>query len=85
MQFSLVLATFAAVAYGQINGVPSCAIPCIQSAISSTTTCAATDFACACPKIADVATAGSACVVAACGQDTATQAFAAVQAFCNAQ
>ncbi|KAM6485259.1 hypothetical protein HDV62DRAFT_403982 [Trichoderma sp. SZMC 28011] len=87
MQFTLVLATFTAVVYGQtINGVPACAIPCIEDAISSQTSCAATDFACACPSIDAVSAAGAACVVAACGQDVATnQAFPAVQAFCAAQ
>ncbi|KAF3056807.1 CFEM domain-containing protein [Trichoderma breve] len=87
MQFTLVLATFAAVVYGQtINGVPACAIPCIEDAISSQTSCAATDFACACPSISAVSAAGAPCVVAACGEDVATnQAFPAVQAFCAAQ
>ncbi|KAK0762870.1 hypothetical protein N5P37_004392 [Trichoderma harzianum] len=87
MQFTLVLATFATVVYGQtINGVPACAIPCIESAISSQTSCASTDFACACPSISAVSAAGAACVVAACGEDVATnQAFPAVQAFCAAQ
>lgn len=76
MQFTLVLATFAAVVYGQtINGVPACAIPCIESAISSQTSCASTDFACACPSISAVSAAGAPCVVAACGEDVATSEF----------
>lgn len=76
MQFTLVLATFAAVVYGQtINDIPACAIPCIESAIGSETSCTPTDFACACPSIAAVAEAGTDCVVAACGVDVATSKF----------
>ncbi|KAL7904630.1 hypothetical protein GGI35DRAFT_484381 [Trichoderma velutinum] len=87
MQFALVLATFAAVVYGQtIDDIPACAIPCIESAIGSQTSCAPSDFACACPNIASVAAAGTPCAVAACGEDVATNvAFPAVQAYCNAQ
>ncbi|KAL6803219.1 hypothetical protein GGI42DRAFT_324092 [Trichoderma sp. SZMC 28013] len=89
MKFTLVLATFAAVTYGQTLGdIPPCAVPCIQSAIASATTCSATDYACACSSanFQNVENASITCVVTACGADEAINVvLPAVQAFCATQ
>lgn len=74
MKFTLVLATFVAAVYGQTVGdIPACAVPCIQNAIASATTCSATDFACVCEtaNFNAVQAASLNCVVAACGADVA--------------
>ncbi|EHK26974.1 uncharacterized protein TRIVIDRAFT_72996 [Trichoderma virens Gv29-8] len=86
MKFTLVLATFAAVVYGQtIDDVPACAVPCIEAAIVAAG-CAETDFVCACKNF-DAIEAGSInCVVGACGAAVAIgQVLPAVQAICAAQ
>ncbi|KAL7949223.1 hypothetical protein V8C42DRAFT_313673 [Trichoderma barbatum] len=68
MKFTLFLATFAAVVYGQtIDDVPTCAIPCIQNAIATATDCDVDDFACACESFDAVQAASISCVIAACG------------------
>ncbi|KAL7955784.1 hypothetical protein V8C34DRAFT_326923 [Trichoderma compactum] len=89
MKFTLVLATFAAVAYGQTLGdIPTCAVLCIQNSIASVTTCAAGDYACACSSanFQNVENASVACVVSACGIDEAINVvLPAVQAFCATQ
>jgi hypothetical protein len=74
MKFTLALATFVVAVYGQtINDIPPCAVPCIQDAITSATTCSATDFACACQtaNFNAIQAASINCVVAACGADVA--------------
>ncbi|KAL7927009.1 hypothetical protein ACQKWADRAFT_308931 [Trichoderma austrokoningii] len=89
MKFTLALATFVAAVYGQTVGdIPSCAIPCIEGAITSSTTCSATDFACACEpaNFQAIEDASLDCVVADCGADVAiNQVLPAVQALCAAQ
>ncbi|PNP46135.1 hypothetical protein TGAMA5MH_02170 [Trichoderma gamsii] len=89
MKFTLALATFVAAVYGQtVDDIPPCAVPCIQSAITSATTCSADDFACACEtaNFDAIQAASINCVVAACGADVAiNQVLPAVQALCDAQ
>ncbi|RFU78009.1 extracellular membrane, cfem domain [Trichoderma arundinaceum] len=89
MKFTVVLATFVAAAYGQtIGDIPPCAIPCIQNAIATETTCAANDFKCACQtdNFNAILAASTSCVIAACGADTAiNKVLPAVQALCAAQ
>lgn len=74
MKFTLALATFVAAVYGQtVDDIPPCAVPCIQNAITSATTCSADDFACACEtaNFDAIQAASINCVVAACGADVA--------------
>ncbi|KAL7897171.1 hypothetical protein HDV63DRAFT_87711 [Trichoderma sp. SZMC 28014] len=89
MKFTLVLATFVAAVYGQTVGdIPPCAVPCIESAITSATTCSATDFVCACQtaNFNAIQAASLSCVITACGADVAiNQVLPAVQALCAAQ
>ncbi|PTB37630.1 uncharacterized protein TrAFT101_005492 [Trichoderma asperellum] len=87
MKFTLALATFVAAVYGQTVGdIPSCAIPCLDAAITKDTNCATTDYACACKSFNAIETDATACVVAACGADVAiNQVLPAVQALCAAQ
>ncbi|PTB65887.1 hypothetical protein BBK36DRAFT_5235 [Trichoderma citrinoviride] len=87
MKFALAIVSFAAAVYGQTaSDIPSCALGCFQTAITSVTDCAAMDYACACNSADAVAASGQSCVIAACGEDVAeNQAFPAFQALCNAQ
>jgi hypothetical protein len=74
MKLTLALAIFVVAVYGQtVADIPACAVPCIQNAIASATTCSANDFACACEtaNFNAVQAASINCVVAACGADVA--------------
>ncbi|PWI63934.1 hypothetical protein PCL_02790 [Purpureocillium lilacinum] len=51
--------------------IPSCARPCLDDAIKSTTSCAIDDFACVCKNFGSIQGAAVGCVLAKCGQDTA--------------
>ncbi|KAL7936403.1 hypothetical protein V8C35DRAFT_295403 [Trichoderma chlorosporum] len=83
MKFTLVLATFAAVVYGQsISDIPPCALPCIESAAEAQG-CGATDVTCACAHFSAIEGASLECVVDACGDDVAiNQVLPAVEALC---
>ncbi|KAM0262175.1 hypothetical protein ACHAQJ_001919 [Trichoderma viride] len=89
MKFTLVLATFVAVAYGQtVRDIPACAVPCLDSAIASQTDCAPDDFACACEtqNFNAIEAASTSCIITACGADVAiNQVLPAVDALCAAQ
>ncbi|EHK40149.1 hypothetical protein TRIATDRAFT_302587 [Trichoderma atroviride IMI 206040] len=89
MKFTLALATFVAAVYGQtVADIPACAVPCIESAIASQTTCSDTDLACVCESanFDAIEAASTSCVIAACGADVAiNQVLPAVQALCAAQ
>ncbi|KAL7914110.1 hypothetical protein GGI35DRAFT_475941 [Trichoderma velutinum] len=87
MKFTLVLAAFAAVVYGQtIDDIPPCAVPCIESAVVAAGCSSGTDVACACANFAAVQAGAFSCVISACGTDVAiNQVLPAVQALCAAQ
>ncbi|KAL6815480.1 hypothetical protein GGI42DRAFT_311639 [Trichoderma sp. SZMC 28013] len=86
MKFTLVLATFAAAAYGQNTGnIPSCALPCIDAAITANTKCALDDFACVCKDFSAVQAEATSCVISKCGTDVAiNKVLPATQALCAA-
>ncbi|KAK1254767.1 hypothetical protein MKX08_008762 [Trichoderma sp. CBMAI-0020] len=87
MKFTLALAAFVAAVYGQtVDDIPPCAIPCLQDAIASTTSCAVDDYACACKNFDALETAAAPCIISACGADVAiNKVLPAVQALCAAQ
>lgn len=73
MKFTVAAAAtmvFAGLASAQI---PSCAQPCLTSAISSATKCSASDLACQCEPANQqaITTAATSCVLSACGQTEA--------------
>ncbi|KAL6887986.1 hypothetical protein GGI43DRAFT_388056 [Trichoderma evansii] len=88
MKFTLALATFVVAVYGQtIADIPACAIPCIDSAIASATTCSTTDLTCVCEtsNFDAIEAASTSCVITACGASVAiNQVLPAVQALCAA-
>lgn len=72
MKFTLALATFVVAVYGQTVGdIPSCAIPCINAAITKDTTCSTTDFKCACKSFNAIEADSTTCVITACGATVA--------------
>ncbi|RFU74302.1 extracellular membrane, cfem domain-containing [Trichoderma arundinaceum] len=67
-------------------GVPTCAVPCIESAISKTTECEVTDFACACKFQGRINGAASSCVVDSCGlRNALKKVVPAVRKLCKEQ
>ena len=73
MKYSAVIvAALAAVASAQdISIFPECSLPCILDAVSSATTCTATDYACICKNMDALTAAATGCVVDKCGADVA--------------
>ena len=73
MKYSAVIvAALAAVASAQdISIFPECSLPCILDAVSSATTCQATDYACICKNMDALTAAATGCVVDKCGADVA--------------
>lgn len=77
MKYSAVIAAaMAAVASAQnISIFPACSLPCIESAVTNSTNCQLTDYACICSNMATLTTAATPCVVEKCGVDVATSMF----------
>jgi len=76
-------ALVATVAAQSLSDIPTCAQPCIASAVTSGTTCDVTDYKCICDNQSALTTAASACVISACGSQIA-DVLTAVTAFCAA-
>ncbi|KAL7894036.1 hypothetical protein HDV63DRAFT_161898 [Trichoderma sp. SZMC 28014] len=85
MKAATVLAVaFAALAQAQTRAdIPSCALPCLDSAVTANTKCATTDYTCICKDFDAVQTAATSCVIQKCGIDVATsKVLPATQALC---
>ncbi|KAI8231229.1 GPI-anchored CFEM domain protein [Colletotrichum sp. SAR 10_99] len=74
MKFSTatILAVVGLVA-AQLDGIPSCAVTCLNNAVTSTGKCQAGDVACLCSpaNYQAIVTAGTPCVLASCGAEVA--------------
>jgi len=86
MKYAFAAAALVATVTAQsLSDIPSCAIPCIDAARTSTTTCTETDYTCICDNINPLTTAATPCVLTDCGATVAaTEVLPAVQAFCAA-
>ncbi|KAL4919006.1 hypothetical protein BDW62DRAFT_200156 [Aspergillus aurantiobrunneus] len=86
---ALVAVAIATLAASQtVNDVPKCAVPCLQDAVTSQTSCGAQDFKCACKEenISKIQDAATGCVTKACGSDVALQqVLPAVKKLCANQ
>lgn len=71
MKFAVAAALFTLAVAQTRDDIPSCALPCLDDAVKSSTNCATTDYACICPKINDIQGAAAPCVIKACGTDVA--------------
>ncbi|KAJ0414761.1 hypothetical protein BJY00DRAFT_318512 [Aspergillus carlsbadensis] len=83
---ALTLATLGATQ--TINDVPKCAIPCLDDAIKSKTSCGIKDYKCVCKdeNFSKVQGAATSCVVDKCGSDVALQqVLPATKKLCEAQ
>ncbi|KAG9252984.1 uncharacterized protein F5Z01DRAFT_170276 [Emericellopsis atlantica] len=87
MKYAVAAALLAAVVKAQtINDVPKCAIPCLDDAIASETSCDTTDYACVCQNFDAVQGVATSCVIDKCGATTAlNEVLPAVEALCAAQ
>ncbi|KAK2601625.1 hypothetical protein QQS21_004860 [Conoideocrella luteorostrata] len=89
MKFSAVAAVaFAALVSAQSkDDIPSCAIPCLDDAVKSKTSCSTTDFACICKKenFSAIQGAATSCVISKCGPEKAVgEVLPATQKLCAA-
>ncbi len=75
MKYTTAILTLAAAVSAQdISVFPECSLPCIITAVG-TTSCEATDFACVCKNMDAIKTAATPCVVDKCGIDVALSAY----------
>ncbi|KAK8112721.1 hypothetical protein PG984_013247 [Apiospora sp. TS-2023a] len=83
MKYAFTAAALFAFASAQdLSSIPTCAMPCLQSAIA-TTSCQMTDYKCICNDISAIQSAGTSCVMDKCGADVAvSQVVPALKAFC---
>ncbi|EUC26771.1 hypothetical protein COCCADRAFT_113436 [Bipolaris zeicola 26-R-13] len=63
------------------SAIPTCGVPCIQSAASSVG-CGGTDYSCRCTNSAAIQNGALGCVVGNCGIATALQVQASASAVC---
>ncbi|XXG99567.1 hypothetical protein Hte_005906 [Hypoxylon texense] len=86
MKYTIVAAVLVAIASTQsLSDIPQCALPCIDDARTSSTNCAADDYACICSNQDVLTTAATSCIIQACGADVAAgQVLPAVNTFCDA-
>ncbi|KAI1454215.1 hypothetical protein F4805DRAFT_331803 [Annulohypoxylon moriforme] len=86
MKYTIVTVALATLVSTQsLSDIPQCALPCIDSARTSSTSCSASDYACICKNKDAITAAATSCVLQACGADVATsQVLPAVNSFCSA-
>lgn len=84
MKYALVALALAASVRAQTrDDIPECAIPCIDDAITSETSCDTTDFSCACANIEKIQGAATGCVLSDCGADTALSKLPSPRCICS--
>ncbi|ORY71392.1 uncharacterized protein BCR38DRAFT_328080, partial [Pseudomassariella vexata] len=85
MKYSFAAAALVAVVSAQsLSDIPSCALPCIDSARTSVTSCAIDDYKCICDSKDALTGAATGCVLEACGAEVAAgQVLPAVEALCQ--
>ena len=73
MKYSFAALALAAVASAQtLADIPACALPCLDSAVASKTSCAQTDIACICKNFTAIEAASTSCIITKCGAAVAT-------------
>ena len=66
-----------------VDAVPECAVPCIESAAVTDVGCGGTDYECQCVSSSAVQAAAQNCVIDGCGPATALQVLESVSALCD--
>ncbi|KAK0766413.1 hypothetical protein N5P37_000136 [Trichoderma harzianum] len=67
-----------------IDSLPSCAVPCIQIAVKSASTCQLDDLPCLCKQRAKIAQSAKKCILSTCGaKKTLKKVRPQVQAMCK--
>ncbi|KAM0354295.1 hypothetical protein ACHAPU_001339 [Fusarium lateritium] len=85
MKYSFAFAALVAAVQAQSLGdVPKCAIPCLDKAIASESSCDTTDLACVCKNFDDIRSAATSCVIDECGSDVAiSEVLPATEKLCK--
>ena len=85
MKYAFAAAALVAVASAQsLSDIPGCAVPCIDEARASATTCSQMDFACICKSEEALTAAATTCVLKGCGAEKAlNEVLPAVKTFCE--
>jgi len=83
---TFIAVAFAALAQAQTRAdIPSCALPCLDAAVTANTKCATTDYVCICKDFSAVQNQATSCVISKCGADVAlNKVLPATQALCAA-
>lgn len=85
MKYSFAAVALAAAVYAQdISQIPSCALPCIEDAVTSGTSCSISDYPCICENKDALTSGATSCVIDSCGATVAaTEVLPAVDNFCE--
>jgi hypothetical protein len=86
MKYSVAFVALAAVAAQaqSLADVPKCALPCLDKAIASETSCDKTDLACVCKDFSKVRSVATSCVIDECGTDVAiNEVLPATEGLCK--
>lgn len=85
MKYSLVTLALVAAAQAQSRSdIPECAIPCLDKAIESETSCNIKDYVCVCENFSKVRGIATTCVIEKCGADVAVnKVLPATEALCE--
>lgn len=76
MKYAFVALALAAAARAQSRSdIPSCALDCLDEAITSKTSCTTTDYTCVCKNFDSIQGSATSCVIKACGADVAVSKF----------
>lgn len=76
MKFSLAVLAFVAAVQAQTrDDIPKCAIPCLDDAVESETSCKTTDYVCVCKNFGAIRGKATTCVIDKCGSDVAISMF----------
>ncbi|UKZ58219.1 hypothetical protein TrVGV298_012086 [Trichoderma virens] len=86
MKYSFVALALAALAQAQTRAdIPSCALPCLDAAVTANTKCSTSDYVCICKDFDVVQAQATSCVIQKCGTDVAiNKVLPATQALCAA-
>jgi cobalamin biosynthesis Mg chelatase CobN len=86
MKYSFVALALAALAQAQTRAdIPSCALPCLDAAVTANTKCSTSDYVCICKDFDAVQAQATSCVIQKCGTDVAiNKVLPATQALCAA-
>lgn len=76
MKYAFVALALAAAVQAQTReDIPSCALPCLDDAVASESSCKTTDIPCICENFTKIRGAATSCILEKCGADVALSTF----------